>query len=55
MTELERDMFVTVAVSSQLLQVMIILAHDRRKIVRFDFTEYPTAGWLARQVIEASP
>src|SRR6202166_324625 len=34
---------------------MIILAHDRRKIVRFDVTENPTAGWLARQVAEAFP
>ncbi len=34
---------------------MIILAHDRRKIVRFDVTRHPTAGWLARQVTEAFP
>ena len=32
----------------RLLYVMIILAHDRRKIVRFDVTPYPTAGWLSR-------
>ena len=34
---------------------MIILTHDRRKIVRFDVTRYPTSGWLARQVTEAFP
>jgi putative transposase len=34
---------------------MIILAHDRRKIVRFDVTQNPTAGWLSRQVTEAFP
>ena len=34
---------------------MIILAHDRRKIVRFDVTRNPTAGWLVRQVTEALP
>jgi Integrase core domain len=34
---------------------MIILAHDRRKIVRFDVTRHPTAGWLSRQVTEAFP
>jgi putative transposase len=34
--------------------VMIILAHDRRKkIVRFDVTQHPTAGWLSLQVTEA--
>ena len=30
-------------------------AHDRRKIVRFDVTEHPTAAWLSRQVTEAFP
>jgi putative transposase len=34
---------------------MIILAHDRRKIVRFDVTAHPTAGWLSRQLTEAFP
>jgi hypothetical protein len=37
------------------LFVMLILAHDRRKIVRFDVTQHPTAGWLSRQVTEAFP
>jgi len=49
------DMFVVVSVSFRLLYVMIILAHDRRKIVRFDVTRHPTAGWLSRQVTEAFP
>jgi transposase InsO family protein len=49
------DMFVTVSVSFRLLYVMIILAHDRRKIVRFDVTQHPTATWLSQQVIEAFP
>jgi len=34
---------------------VIILAHDRRTIVRFDVTRYPTAAWLARQVTDAFP
>jgi hypothetical protein len=49
------DMFVVASVSFRLLYVMIILAHDRRKIVRFDVTRHPTAGWLARQVTDALP
>jgi len=49
------DMFVVVSASFRLLYVMIILAHDRKKIVRFDVTRHPTAGWLARQVTEAFP
>jgi hypothetical protein len=49
------DMFVVVSASFRLLYVTIILAHDRRRIVRFDVTEHPTAGWLSRQVTEAFP
>jgi hypothetical protein len=49
------DMFVVASASFRLLYVMSILAHDRRKIVRFDVTRNPTAGWLARQVTEAFP
>src|SRR6202521_839153 len=49
------DMFVVASASFRLLYVMIILAHDRRKIVRFDVTRNPIAGWLARQVTDAFP
>src|ERR1700687_849338 len=49
------DMFVVASVSFRLLYVMVILAHDRRKIVRFDVTRNPTAGLLSRQVTEAFP
>src|ERR1022692_1616745 len=48
-------MFVVASASFRLLYVMIILAHDRRTIVRFDVTRYPTAGWLARKVTDAFP
>ena len=33
--------------------VLIVLAHDRRKIVHFNVTENPTADWTARQLIQA--
>jgi hypothetical protein len=46
---------VVAGASFRLLYVMIILSNDRRKIVRFDVTEHPTAGWLSRQVTEAFP
>src|ERR1700731_3130326 len=48
-------MFVVASASFRLLYVMIILTHDRRRIVRFDVTRNPTASWLARQVTEAFP
>ena len=34
---------------------MIILAHDRRRIIHTAVTEHPTAAWLSRQVTEAFP
>jgi putative transposase len=49
------DMFVVASASFRLLYVMIVLNHDRRRIVRFDVTRNPTAGWLARQITEAFP
>ncbi len=49
------DMFVVASASFRLLYVMIILAHDRRNIVRTAVTEHPTATWLSRQVTEAFP
>lgn len=49
------DMFIVPSATFRLLFVMIILVHDRRKIVRFDVTQHPTAGWLSRQVTEAFP
>jgi len=36
------DMFVVASASFRLLYVMIILAHDRRKIIRTTVTEHPT-------------
>jgi transposase InsO family protein len=49
------DMFVVASVSFRLLYVMIILGHDRRKIIRAAVTQHPTAEWLSRQVTEAFP
>src|SRR5271163_150937 len=49
------DMFVVASASFRLLYVIIVLAHDRRKIVRTADTEHPTAAWLSRQVTEAFP
>jgi len=47
------DMFIVPSATFRLLFAMLILAHDRRKIVRFDVAQHPTA--LSRQVTEAFP
>src|SRR5712671_4274909 len=49
------DLFVVASASFRLLYVMIILAHDRRRIIHTAVTEHPTAPWLSRQVTEAFP
>jgi hypothetical protein len=35
--------------------VLIVLAHDRRRILHFNVTEHPTAQWSAQQLVEAFP
>jgi putative transposase len=49
------DMFIVASVSFRLLYMVIILAHDRRRILHTAVTEHPTALWLSRQVTEAFP
>ena len=47
------DMFVAVSASFRLQYVIIILAHGRRRIVRFDVTQHPTAAWAFLKTVGA--
>src|SRR5271163_423128 len=49
------DMFVVPSATFRLMFVVLILVHDRRKLVHFNVTRNPTAAWLSRQVTEAFP
>lgn len=49
------DVFTVPTVTCQVLFVFIVLAHERRRIVRFHITEHPTAQWTAQQIVEAFP
>ena len=40
---------------SQILFVLIVLAHERRRILHFNVTANPTAQWTAQQMVEAFP
>jgi transposase InsO family protein len=48
-------MFVVVTATFRLLYALIVLGHDRRKVIHFEVTENPTQDWLARQLTEAFP
>src|ERR1039457_2131756 len=49
------DMFIVISATFQMLYVVIVLKHDRRKIAHFEVTRHPTQVWLALQVTEAFP
>jgi putative transposase len=49
------DCFVVPTVTHKVLFVLLILAHERRRVVHFNITEHPTAQWTAQQVVEAFP
>jgi putative transposase len=49
------DFFVVPTVTHKVLFVLLILAHERRRVVHFNLTEHPTAEWTARQVVDAFP
>ena len=46
--------FLTVPTATfRVLFVLIVLAHDRRRIVHFNVTDHPTADWTSQQLLEA--
>jgi putative transposase len=47
--------FIVPTVKLRILFVFIVLAHDRRRIVRFNVTEHLTAQWTAQQIVKAFP
>jgi transposase InsO family protein len=49
------DFFTVPTVRFQVLFVLVVLAHDRRRVVHFNVTEHPTAEWTAQQLVEAFP
>src|SRR5262249_20288772 len=47
------DLFVVPTLSFRLLYGLLILRHDRRRILWIGATTHPTAEWIARQPVEA--
>jgi len=49
------DFFVVPTATCRLLFVLVILAHERRRLVHVAVTDHPTAAWTAQQLREAFP
>ena len=43
------DFFTVPTATFKVLFVLVVLRHDRRRILHFNVTEHPTAGWTARR------
>ena len=42
------DFFTVPTAGLRVLFVLVVLAHDRRRVVHFNVTEHPTAEWTAQ-------
>src|SRR5207344_3246985 len=49
------EFFVVPTATYRLLFVLVILAHQRRRVVHVAVTAHPTAAWTAQQLREAFP
>ncbi len=49
------DFFVVPTVRFQLLYCLVVLRHDRRRVVHFNVSAHPTARWTGQQIVEAFP
>jgi transposase InsO family protein len=49
------DFFTVPTATFRILYVFLVLRHERRQVVHFNVTEYPTAQWTAQQIVEAFP
>ncbi|MFZ1882259.1 MAG: integrase core domain-containing protein [Rhodoplanes sp.] len=47
------DLFVVPTISFRLLYGLLILRHDRRRLLWLETTTHPNAEWIARQLTEA--
>ena len=49
------DFFTVPTLFFQTLYVLVVVSHDRRRIEHVNVTAHPTATWVWRQMIEATP
>ena len=49
------DFFTVPTAHLHVLFVLVVLAHERRRVLHFNVTEHPTAAWTAQQVVDTFP
>ncbi len=49
------DFFTVPTATFRVLYVLLIMSHDRRRIIHFNVTDSPKGAWAARQLLEAFP
>jgi len=49
------DLLVDQALTFKTLYVLFFISHGRRALVHFKVTAHPSAAWVWRQLIEATP
>jgi putative transposase len=54
-TMVSMDFFTVSTLAGRVLFVLVLLSHERRRVVHFNATEHPTASWTAQQVVDAFP
>src|SRR2546426_5471906 len=54
-TLVSMDFFTVPTLTGRVLFILVLLTHQRRRIIHFNITEHPTAAWTAQQMIEAFP
>jgi len=54
-TLVSMDFFTVPTLTGRVLFVLVLLTHERRRIIHVNVTEHPTAAWTAQQMIEAFP
>jgi transposase InsO family protein len=49
------DFLVVPTINFRLLSVLVILRHERRRLISLCVTDHPTAEWIAQQITESFP
>jgi putative transposase len=49
------DLFTVPTLTFRVLFCLVVLRHERRRVLHFNVTEHPTAHWAAQQLVEAFP